>query len=402
MSEITKTGYPTDTDGFPAGNFVCALETTRPHFDRPGVSAEASEAVFLVIGAGYTGVSAALRLAELTRQTGASGRIVLVDAGLVGSGPSGKSAGHIAGLQASAPRVRAHCGEAHAARLIAIAEEASDLVRTLIARYQIPCDLRDGYVVIHRDGSQTVSTGGRAFGIDPYPFVLGLAHAARNQGVEVYERTKVTRIDEAANGCTVTTSNGLFRASHVLAAGGHGMARDISLLASLRARTTELRVSMIITDPLPEQVLKAIIPDAGNRRYPFATDVADVSYGSIDRRRRMIFGARATAVMPPNPTKIARALMELFPSLNDKYQAATGAKLGWHPLVTDERLSFTRDLLPNVGRASSHSRVHYIHGLGGHGVALGTILGVAAAEKLWGIRNQNSGLGKDLRRVRRR
>jgi gamma-glutamylputrescine oxidase len=388
--------FPRDPDGFPFANYVLAGEAARPSFGPPVQRAAGSEQdpVILVIGAGYTGVSAALRLAELQQASGLRARIMLVEAGRVASGPSGKSAGHICGLQAPDDAVRRHCGTELAERLIAAATDAADLVRVLVARHEIPCDLRDGYIAIDRNNRQRTVEGGDEFGIDPYPFVLGLARAARDRGVEIHENTKIIGLDDGPDGCLATTADGAtIRATLVLAAGGHRMAENIPLLAPLRSRTTELRVSTIITDPLPDSVLRSVMPDADGRRYPFSTDTANVAYGSIDRRNRIVFGACATACTDPAPDQIARTLEAILPSLADNYRAAAAKPLGWRPLVTAERLCYTRDRLPNVGTAAGHRRVHYVQALGGHGVALGTLLGTAAAEKLWGIHSGNPAMG---------
>jgi hypothetical protein len=61
----------------------------------------------------------------------------------------------------------------------------------------------------------------------------------------------------------------------------------------------------------------------------------------------------------------------------------TGRELGWRPLVEAEKLCFTRDRLPNVGSVTGHPNILYVQALGGHGLAVGTLLGTAAAEKLW-------------------
>src|ERR1700712_1585018 len=151
--QLPADDYPRDQDGHPVGNYVQADDTRRPTFRGPfkGIVGSPSAPVILIIGAGFTGVSAALRLGELQRASGIPVRIVLVEADRVASGPSGKNAGHICGLQLPDAAVRRHCGQALGDRLIAAATDAADLVRALIADWSIPCDLRDGYVSIDND-----------------------------------------------------------------------------------------------------------------------------------------------------------------------------------------------------------------------------------------------------------
>jgi len=342
--------------------------------------------VLLIIGGGYTGVSAALHLAELKQRTGLPARIILLEAQQVASGPSGKSAGHVCGLQRSDAAVRRHCGLVPGDRLIALAVDGSKLVRRLIERHNIPCDLRDGYVVISNGLEQIVSEKGAEFCIEPYPFVLGLARAAQDIGaVEIYEGTKVTGLERSSIGVRAITMDGAIEASLVLAAGGRQMLETIPSLQPLHSVTTEVRVTTIITDPIPDAVLEGIMPVAGLRRFPFTSESFNVAYGSIDRHKRIIFGACATACADPDPARTFRALTKMFPSLTRKYRESSGSELAWKTLVEAERLVFTRDLLPSVGRCPGNDRAYYVHALGGHGIAVGTLLGKAAAEKLWGL-----------------
>lgn len=375
------------TPAHPASNYLLADDVSRPRFGpAPGKRFETdSRPIVLVIGAGFTGLSAALRLGELRQSSGLQVRIVLAEAARVASGPSGKSAGHVCGLQPSDDAIRRLCGPDLANALVEAAATATRHVRELIQRYAIECDLRDGYVIIHSDGRQTVTEGGNEFGIDPYPFALGLARSAAELGVEILEGAKVTGLESASDGFIATSTAGIIPASLVLASGGHRMMEDIPSLAPLRRLTTELRVSTIITDPLPNDVLREVMPAAACRRFPFANESSYVAYGSIDHFRRVVFGAGATALGDPSPERIARALWTLLPSLLPSYRQSAGQNLKWRPLVVSEQLCFTRNLLPNVGAVAPNSRVLYVHALGGNGIAIGTLLGRAAAEKLWGI-----------------
>jgi glycine/D-amino acid oxidase-like deaminating enzyme len=393
---IAARRYPLGDDGYPVPNYVLADDAARPRFGSNTPLRRDGEPVILVIGAGYTGLAASLRLAELRAAAGSTTRIVLLEQDRVASGPSGKSAGHICGLQASDAAVRRHCDGAPGDRLIEAATEASRLVRRMIEHHAIPCDLRDGYVLIQPDGRQTVTEGGTEFGIDPYPFALGLAFAAERLGVEIYENATVTGLEFTGDGCVATTTGGTINVACALASGGHRMAETIGLLAPLRRRTTELMVSTIITDPIPDALLSRIMPRTAGRRFPFANTVSNVAYGSFDRSNRIIFGARSSAIRDPDPARIMHALAALLPNLLPGYRAIAGRELGWRPLVEAEKICFTRDRLPNVGTMKGHPNIHYVQALGGHGLALGTLLGVAAAEKIWGVRGGETGDGASL------
>ena len=377
--------YPRDRNGLIIANSVEVKDAARPHFEAVPLSdPDDGRPAIVILGAGYTGLSAALKLAELRQVRRVPVRIILLDACRIGEGPSGKSAGHICGLQTRPGDLERHCGPSLTARLEAAAKEAPSLVRYRVAQHEIPCNLRDGYIFIRRDGTQALETDASQFSIDPYPYVLGLAFACSKAGVEIHEKTEVVAIRGKADGCEVTIAGGVVvRAACVIAAGGHRMAERISLLHHLRTRTTELRVSTLITDPLPESMLRIVMPLAEGRPHPFANDAANVAYGSIDEQNRMVFGANATALRDPDFATIAGTMYATFPNLADAYHAAVGRPLGWQPLVTAERLCFTRDGLPNVGIIGH--RVFYVHALGGHGLAIGTMLGEAVAQKAWGV-----------------
>ncbi|MBV8456480.1 MAG: FAD-binding oxidoreductase [Acetobacteraceae bacterium] len=381
--DTTGSLYPLGDDGAPIANYVQVPTGGHPCFAaEPYGAGLPAQADVVVVGAGYTGVSAALHLGLLRRAAGSDAAVLLLlEAGRVGSGPSGKSGGHVCSLQVPDEAVLHHCGRELGRRVITAAGGAVALVRSLAVGHGIPCDLRDGYIEIGRDGQSLVEDGS-LFGIDPYPYVLGLAHAARALGVGIREGVHVVDIDEGRDGCRLTTSAGTVSARFVLAAGGHRMAEDIPLLAPLRRRTAEVRVGTIVTDPLPHPVLLSIMPVAGGRRLPFATHEVDV-YGSVARGNRIAFGAGATAWADPDPARIARRLHRVFPSLGAGYRAAIGRPLGWRTLVRSEQLCFTRDFLPNVGIAGRHRKVLYVQALGGHGIALGTLLGKAAADRIW-------------------
>ena len=375
--------YPAGLRGGIATNFVdAAKDSSRPTLGAPLKQniAPTDRETIVVVGGGYTGLSTALHLAEKTNM-----RVILLDAGRIGGGPSGKSAGHVGGLQASDDEVMKHCGPVLGPQLLEAAEHGPTLVKNLINKHNIPCDVRDGYVVINSSGTQNVYKGGGEFGIDPYPFVLGLARAAKKAGVAFHEYTPVLSIETDAKSATVITAGGNITADYVVAAGGHRMAENISALGHLRNLTTELRVTTMITNPIPQKIIDKLIPGAKGARFPFCNDKADVAYGSIDRQRRIVFGAHATAFRNPDEKKIRESLFKMFPTLADDYKRETGRDLAVHNFVSAEKLSYTAEALPLVGQAGEGGRILHISGLGGHGIAAGVMLGEAAADKIEGL-----------------
>ena len=95
-----------------------------------------------VIGAGFTGVSTALALAE----RGYS--VVLVEANRVGWGASGRNGGQVINGMAGLAKMRRKCGESAAAILQDIKWRGNDIIRERVEKYRIDCDLKDGFAEV--------------------------------------------------------------------------------------------------------------------------------------------------------------------------------------------------------------------------------------------------------------
>jgi gamma-glutamylputrescine oxidase len=216
----------------------------------PGIDGD-TKADVAIVGGGYTGLSAALHLAERGID------VVLLEANRVGWGASGRNGGQIhSGQRRDVEWLEANLGVEHAKRLWALGEEAKALVRDLIARHAIDCDLRDGvYGVAHKqryvtgehryaeklrrdygyDLIEPVDRGSlaEALGTDvyfggirdgggghlhPLNFALGIARAAAKAGARIHEGTTVTRLEDGATP-TLLTPRGRVSADTVILAG---------------------------------------------------------------------------------------------------------------------------------------------------------------------------------------
>lgn len=380
---------PLNVHGHPAVTFPdVAHELARPRMDT--LDPFDSKFDLVIIGGGYTGLSAALH----AKQANPNYRVLLLEADHVGAHASGKSGGHVCGgFQAQEAEIFKTHGVALGRNLLAVADQGPGLVRALIAHHQINCDLRDGYVVVNANGTKDVSRGGD-FGIDPYPYVLGLAQAARDAGVKIVEQTQVTSIKEIGQRLQIAVAgrDNPIVAHYAIAAGGHAMGRTIpELKRATLNRTVDLILAPVITEPLPQRVIDAIMPEWGGQRYPSCDAKREVEYWTVDRSNRLIFGSRVAADAATSEKRIGQVAADMvrrFPNLPAEFRRDTGRELKVGPFFAGTTLNFTADLMPNVGQSPASPRVLYINGLGGHGIALGTLLGKEAVNKVAAMATQ--------------
>jgi gamma-glutamylputrescine oxidase len=358
--------------------------------------AGAAAADVCVVGGGYTGLSAALHLAE------AGLDVVLLEAQRVGWGASGRNGGQVAsGQRRDQGWLEARLGPGRARLLWDLAEEAKALVRELIARHGIACDPKPGVMHAARRRSEVAHyaaeaeklvrdygytevepldragiaarVGSDAFHgglldrgamhLHPLNYALGLARAAAAAGVRIHEGSRVTSIRPE-----VRTEAGSVRARFVLVAGNGYLG---GLVPEVAARVMPINNFIVATAPLGE---------AGARRLlPFDEAVADtlfvVNYFRLSADRRLLFGGGESYGyrFPRDIAAVARPrMLAVFPGL-----AATPIDYAWGGTlaVSVSRLPVFRRLGPTVFSAGGYS---------GHGIALATLAGKLMAEAVRG------------------
>ena len=235
-----------------------------------------------VIGAGFTGLSAALELAE----RGYS--VVVLEARDIGFGASGRNGGQICtGYSSGMATIEAQAGADDARKCWQLAEESKDLIRDRVAAHNIACDLTWGYLNVapkaraagelretqatHEkygdDGTKILSKAelGDRLGspvyhgalwepnaghLHPLNYCLGLAQAAVAKGARIFENSAVTRVETGAQPAAHTAS-GTVRAKYMCDRGqrlsrpagaralcpGHAPSAATSSRPSLWART---------------------------------------------------------------------------------------------------------------------------------------------------------------------
>jgi gamma-glutamylputrescine oxidase len=353
-----------------------------------------------VIGGGYTGASTALHLAERGHD------VILLEAERLGWGASGRNGGQVnSGQRRDQDTLETMVGKDDAHRLWQLGEEAKALVRSLIARHAIACDLKAGvlcpdhkqryvaqshaYAAKLRDeygypharavgreemremlGTDSYHGGwldGDAAHLHPLNYLLGLARVARAAGVRMFEGTAVRRIGRSAP-IAVETAGGTVTADHVVLA-CNGYLDGIE--PRVEARIMPINNFILATEPLGEEGARALIRDD--------VAVADsrfvINYFRLSADRRLLFGGgeNYSRAFPRNLKSFVRKpMLEIFPQLaGTRIDYAWGGTLA----LTVNRLPYFARLAPGIFTASGYS---------GQGVALGTLAGQIMAEAIDG------------------
>lgn len=343
-----------------------------------------------ILGAGYTGLSAALHLAQ--RGT----RVILLEAQKVGWGASGRNGGQLGiGQRVDQPEIEATYGMDTARALWEIGKDANALAKSLIKAHAIDCDLRPGIAYVNhrprfdsesRDWvdhmariyaheteylppeacralvkSPAYSAGILDLNADhlhPLNYALGLAKAAEAAGASIHERSEVTAI----KGTTLNTAKGSVTADQIILA-GNGYIEGLA--PQTHARVMPINNFIIATEPLdPATILTRDIAVADSKFV--------VNYFRMSRDNRLLFGGRESyGYRFPKDIKsfVRKAMLQIFPQLSD-------AKIdyGW-----GGTLAITRSRLPHLRRDGP---IWSSSGYSGHGVALATMCGKLTADAI--------------------
>jgi len=354
-----------------------------------------------VIGGGYTGLSAALNLAE----QGMS--VVVVEAQRVGWGASGRNGGQICtGFSSGNETLEARFGLDDARKLFALTEEGKAIIRERVARHGIACDLTWGYFhgagkprhlkelradheSLARDYGYAhtrlvespqgvkdyVETpaylgglyDGGAGHLHPLNYCLGLARAAVAAGVRIFEGSAALAIQKGAK-IRVRTDRGRVSADFLVLAGNAYLG---GLEPEIQSKIMPVGTYIAATEPLGENRAALLIKND--------VAVADcnfvLNYFRLSRDRRLLFGGRVSysTLMPPNlPKAMRRKMLQVFPSLADLSFDYT-----WGGFV-----AITMERTPHLGRLGDN--IYFAHGFSGQGVAFTGIAGKILAEAIAG------------------
>lgn len=355
-----------------------------------------------VVGAGFTGLSAALRLAERGVD------VAVVEANRVGWGASGRNGGHmIDGIVESSKldEIERKFGRIAAHVVYQAGLDCRDAVLDCIAKYSIDCDLRLGYLDValnradledfeaevarkkaagypheielvarenmHRFVGSKRYVGGlvnRGNGhLHPLNLCLGEARAAHEQGATIFEQSPVTRVIHGARP-EVRTERGSLRANKVVLAGNAYLGRSEP---RLYGKVIPAGSYMIATEPLAADLARELLP----QDMAVCDQRVALNYFRLSADRRMVFGGLCnysgrdpkdiTAAIRPN-------MLKVFPQLAD-----TRIEYEWGGYIA---IAIRR--IPQFGRIEGNT--WYAQGYSGHGVAPAHIAGQILADAIGG------------------
>ncbi|WP_317057659.1 NAD(P)/FAD-dependent oxidoreductase [Roseovarius rhodophyticola] len=388
--------YSNDRPGqYPPSWYAATTEALEPFEPLRGET----RADACVIGGGFTGLSAALHLAERGYD------VALVEAHRVGFGASGRNGGQLgSGQRQDQQSLEKLVGREDAAKLWELAEEAKALVKALVSKHKIDCHLkpgiahagfskaevaeehayadflveRYGYDALEKldyDAMQALCPSPRYVGgsldmtaahLHPLAYAFGLARAAVKAGVRIYERSDVHNITPGTP-ALVQTDKGRIKADHViLGCNGYlgGLDRKVA------ARVMPINNFVVATEPLGDEAARVLTRDVAVADSKFV-----VNYFRLSHDKRLLFGGGESYGyrFPSDIAALVRKPMsQIFPHLRDvKIDYAWGGTLA----ITMKRMPYLARLAPNILTASGYS---------GHGVGTATFSGKLMADVIGG------------------
>lgn len=355
-----------------------------------------------VIGAGFTGISTALHLAERGY------KVHVVEANKVGWGASGRNGGQMIGGIAGEKNIAKHHGKNVEELFGELRWVGHDIIRQRVQQYGIQCDLKPGYLdvalkprhlrefaadherlvkagfpyeikILSRDETRALIGTEAYIGshlnmgnghLHPLKLCVGEARAAVSLGTTIYEQSPVTRI-ERGNKAKVVTEQGTVTADFVLIAGN----AYHQLEKKLRGVMFPVRSFIIATEPLSAETVARINP----RDVAVCDPNFVLKYFRLSADKRLLFGGRIN-YFGEDPVfirqKLRQKMASIYPELaNLRIDYAWGGTIG---------VPVTR--VPILGRIAPN--VFYCQGYSGHGVNVTHLAGRIMADAVAGTMEQ--------------
>jgi len=357
-----------------------------------------------IIGAGFTGLSAARTLAK------AGAAVAVLEANSVGWGASSRNGGMVlTGLKLDPGTLANRYGIETTRRMYSASLVSIDLVEQIVREENIDCNFsRCGHLevackqshfdcyarsaeviakqfnhhlrIVRRSQlSEEIGSGiyfggmvdETSAGLNPARYVSGLAQSALRAGAAIYENARALQITRTSGrDFQVKTNRGdLFAREVLIATSGY----TSNATPNLQKKIIPIGSFIITTEPLPHSLARELSP----RNRMIYDSKHYLHYYRLTPDNRMLFGGRA-AFFPETETTIQtsaeilrRDMIKVFPQLRD-----TKIEFAW-----GGTLDFCFDTMPHAGRSDG---MYYALGYAGHGVAMATYLGTKIAETISG------------------
>ncbi len=381
---------------------------TAPTLPNLAIRSLPANADVVVIGSGYTGLSAARILALR------GVNVVVLEKETFGWGASSRNGGQVlTGLKWGPSALIEKVGLTRAKELYAASLASTKYLEDLIAEENIGCEYtRSGHLEAAWKGShfqhyqheqevlarefnhqvklidrqdQPSELGSQRYhgllvdedsgALHPARYARGLAICASGSGALLFENTPATKIMRTGPQYAVVTPQGTITADNVLVA-TNGYTDEAA--REIGQRVFPLGSYMIATEPLPADLAAKLIP---HRRVVFDSKQY-LYYFRLSSDNRMLFGGRAdyqspTAESTRQSAKILRrGMVKVFPELKE-----VPIEYAW-----SGNICVTRDFFPRMGQ---HDGIYYALGYAGHGVAMATYLGGQIANIMCGAPSKN-------------
>lgn len=383
----------------------------RPQDIRPALD-EAIRADVVIIGGGFTGLSAALSLRE------AGVDVVLVEKDFCGMGASGRNAGHLTPtIGKDFPTLVKYVGKERAVEYARFADRAVRYTEGMIERLGVDCEYRPTGNIItglhsrHRkplaDGADLAARLGVGvafldeaevrrrnlpshvrFGVieqagghlHPGKYVMALRQAAIAAGVRIFEDSAVTRIEDGASPVVVHTEGGVVTAEKLVVATN---AYTPVTLKRMHSKVFPVRVTLFRTQVLTEEQWKRVGWEGGEALYTAHEAMENYrpqADGRISGGSKFVqygYGSKlTTGNLPDVFAKWREVFARRFPEIPDvKIESFWG---GW--------IGLTLDFLP-IHQSNARGTTFYGIGYNGHGIAQATYAGPMLADQVLGRPN---------------
>ncbi|WP_040244091.1 NAD(P)/FAD-dependent oxidoreductase [Chromohalobacter japonicus] len=352
-----------------------------------------------IVGAGFTGMSTALHMAENGY------KVVVLEGSRIGFGASGRNGGQIVNSYSrDIDFIEHHYGQKIGAEMGKMAFEGGRILRRIVKDYDIQCDLKEGgifaacnrkqfeelvekkklweahgheqlelldentipqYVGTERYVGGLIDHSGGHF--HPLNLVLGEADAVESQGGTIYENSAALRIHEGDKPI-VHTEEGDVEADYVLVAGN---AYLNGLLPKLESKAIPCGTQVIATEPLPESVQQRLLPkDNCVEDCNYLLD-----YFRLSGDGRLIYGGGVT-YGAREPAKVEALIM---PKMLKTFPELKGTKVDF---AWTGNFLLTLSRLPQFGRIGNN--IYYAQGYSGHGLTCTHLAGKVISDAIQG------------------